>query len=291
MQRGLLARTLRRLPDVAAVGVLELADRGLRGAVHDEVRVGAVACLHGECQVDQLVGRARGREGAGGTCRDEAEVAPRPRGVGDGRVGEEALRLVDAVAGDEGGAFLLGEGVAHLLGDPLVDVDGAVVEECRRRRRHGIELHGRERQRIERRRRRLRTRGRLADPAGAEPVHRERLLVDGARDLRVAGDGADRRDGAECGVDRRSLSPSARDSRRRRWIRSRAPSPRARGGRTSRPCGHSPRRPPCAARSARSGARRRRSPSADGRPSGQLVERDASLSVEARPRCARACRW
>ena len=53
-----------------------------------------------------------------------------PRTLGDLVVVEEALRLVDAVAGDEGGALLLGEGDLDLVGDPLVDVDGGIVEQA-----------------------------------------------------------------------------------------------------------------------------------------------------------------
>jgi hypothetical protein len=48
------------------------------------------------------------RERAGGAGRDVAEIAPGPRGVGHGRVGQEALRLVGAIAAHEGGAFLHG---------------------------------------------------------------------------------------------------------------------------------------------------------------------------------------
>src|SRR5215207_4212022 len=64
-QRRRLAGAGRRLPEVVAVGVLELADRGLRLAVHDEGRVLAVAGLQRVDEVDELVGRAHGREGAG----------------------------------------------------------------------------------------------------------------------------------------------------------------------------------------------------------------------------------
>ena len=60
--------------------------------------------------------------------------------------------------------------IAHLLGDPLVDVDGAVVEQRRGRGRHGVELHGREGELGERRRVGLGTRGGLGDPAGSAPV-------------------------------------------------------------------------------------------------------------------------
>ena len=52
--------------------------------------------------------------------------------------------MFDAVAADEGRAFLFGEGGLHLLGDPLFDVDDGVVEQRLRRRRHGVELHRRE---------------------------------------------------------------------------------------------------------------------------------------------------
>jgi hypothetical protein len=125
---------------------------------------------------------------------DEADVAPHPAGVVDLGVVEEALGLGGAVAGDEGGALLLGEAVAHLLGDPFVDVDGGVVEQRGGRRRHGVELHGRERHLRERGERGAvgfgPSRG-LGDPARLGAGDGEGLAVDGARHLADAGDGAD----------------------------------------------------------------------------------------------------
>ena len=50
--------------------------------------------------------------------------------------------LVGAVAGDEGEAFLLGEHRLHFLGDPLVEIHHAVIEQRLGGRRHGVEFHG-----------------------------------------------------------------------------------------------------------------------------------------------------
>jgi hypothetical protein len=61
------------------------------------------------------------------------------------------------------------------------------------RRRHGVELHGREGELGERRRGGLRPRAVSPTQPVAAPVI-ERLLVDASRDLADAGDGADRRD-------------------------------------------------------------------------------------------------
>ncbi len=72
-----------------------------------------------------------------------------------------------------------------------------VLEQRRGRRRHGVELHGRERQLVERRRGGLRARVGLAHPADRGAGGHERLLVDIAADGAHAGDGADRRDGGE----------------------------------------------------------------------------------------------
>ena len=123
-----------------------------------------------------------------------AELAPHPGAVRHGVVAEETLRLVAAVAGNEGRALLQREGQFDLGGDPLVDVHRRVVEQRRGRRRHGVKLHRREAQRIERRRRGLCARIRLADPAGGGTRGHERLLVDAAGNLPHRRDGADRRD-------------------------------------------------------------------------------------------------
>ena len=68
----------RRLPEIIAGRVLELADRGLRLAVHHEGGVLAVAGLQRIDQVDQHVGRIARRERAGGAGRDVADIAPVP---------------------------------------------------------------------------------------------------------------------------------------------------------------------------------------------------------------------
>ena len=107
---------------------------------------------------------------------------------------QEAVRLVGAVAVDEGRAFLHREGQFDLLRDPLVDIDGAVIEQRRGRCRHGVKLHRREAQRVQRRRRCLRARVGLTDPAGGGPRGHERLLVDIARDGAHRCERADRRD-------------------------------------------------------------------------------------------------
>jgi hypothetical protein len=117
--------------------------------------------------------------------------------LGDLGVGEQALGGRGAVAVDEGGAFLLGEAVAHLLGDPLVDVDGRVIEQRRGGRRHRVQLHGRELHLGEGRERGrvgLGPIGGFRHPAGFGAGDGERLAVDRGRHLAHAGDGADRRD-------------------------------------------------------------------------------------------------
>jgi hypothetical protein len=91
---------------------------GLGLAVHHEVGVLAMARLQRIDRVDQRVGGARGLEAAGRTGGDIADIAPAPAAVGDIGVGEKALRLVGAVAGDEGRAFLLGKDGIDLAGDP-----------------------------------------------------------------------------------------------------------------------------------------------------------------------------
>ena len=55
----------------------------------------------------------------------------------------EAGWFVDAIARDEGSAFLLSKRRAHLLSQPLVNVDGAVIKQALCGRRHRIEFHGR----------------------------------------------------------------------------------------------------------------------------------------------------
>src|SRR5690606_6958200 len=142
-----------------------------------------------------------GGEGAGGAGGDVAEVAPRPGAVGDLRVVEEAARPRGAIAGDEGGAFLLREAQAHLAGEPVVDVDRGVVEEGGGGGRHGVELHGGEGELGQGGRVGLGTGGGLGDPAGLGAGDGERLLVDGAGDPAHLGDGADGRDVAHAAVD------------------------------------------------------------------------------------------
>jgi hypothetical protein len=123
--------------------------------------------------------------------------------VGDSRVAEEPLRLVNAVAGDEGGALLLGEDHVDLGGDPALHVHRRIVEQRGRRRRHGVELHGREGEFGELRIARLRPRGGFRHPARRHAARRERLLQHRAGDLAHGRKRADRRDGGKPAADLR----------------------------------------------------------------------------------------
>ena len=142
-------------------------------------------------------------EGAVRSGRDIADLVPGPRAVRDLGVVEEALRLVVAVAVDESRAFLAREGDLDFLGEPLVDIHRGIVEQALRRRRHGVDLHGREGQLGQRRRVGLRARRSLGHPARRGAGDGERLLVDRRAHRAVAGDGADRRDLLHAAQDRR----------------------------------------------------------------------------------------
>jgi hypothetical protein len=102
---------------------------------------------------------------------------------GAGREGQEAIRLVRAVAGHEGDAFLIGELGLDVVGNELLDVDLRVVEKPLRGGRVGVNLARREGQRAEGRRRRLGTGRSLTDPAGTHAARVEQLGEAGRGDV------------------------------------------------------------------------------------------------------------
>ena len=68
-------------------------------------------------------------------------------------------------------------GNTHFIGDPLVDVDGAIVEQMRSGGRHGVEFHGRERHFGKLRGRRHRPHIGLADPASRKTRDRKGFAI------------------------------------------------------------------------------------------------------------------
>ncbi len=146
---------------------------------------------------------------------------------------------------DEGRAFLFGEGRLHLVGDPAVDIDHAVVEERLRGGGHGVELHGGEAHLGE-----LRRRGLAAAPPFRRPSRRQarwwrRRACTGRRrspaPMRWRGS-ATRRRAAAAPRARRFPAP---DSRHRDRSRPTAPFPRAASGRWPRPSAYRRGRPSC----------------------------------------------
>ncbi len=123
-----LARLIGGLPDVRAVVVLELADLGDGAVVHDEGRVLAVRPLEGVDEGEQVVRRKRRRErvhgGAAAVLREQAE------GLADSGAVEERVLLG------------VGESLAELGDDVVLQIEGVVVEQLLRDLDRHVQLVG-----------------------------------------------------------------------------------------------------------------------------------------------------
>ncbi len=180
-------------PQEAAIGILHLAHgaRGLR--IHHEARIGAVFGIERIDEVDDRIrGVGRG-EIAIGAGRHIAERTPGPKDVVDRRMGQEALGLVDPVAKDEGLRLGPRELVRDALGEPALDIEGAVVQKPLARLRHRRKLVQRDRDAVDLRRTGLAQRCRLRRPARAEIGMVDEHVKRGRLDLHHIGDGPQRR--------------------------------------------------------------------------------------------------
>ena len=115
--RGHIAVTEGRLPQVLAVVVLQLADELDGRIIQDPDGILAVRGLEAEIQVNQLIGGNGSRAG-----RSDTDLAA-TRGV------EDAGRLGGAVAGEEGFFLLVADAAGKLGRDIALQIKGGIVQE------------------------------------------------------------------------------------------------------------------------------------------------------------------
>lgn len=163
-KRGRLARREIALPDEVPVAVFQLHDFSGRAAVHQPDR--AVPIGRGKFidQLKQFILRDR----CGRCQRLHLNSAARMLVLvgAAGHVGEEAERLVDAIAGDEGRSLLTGELVSQFRAEPIGYVEICVIEKLLRNSRICVNLAMAEWNRRKLRGSSFRARGSFTHPAG-----------------------------------------------------------------------------------------------------------------------------
>ena len=133
-QQGRHAGLHRLLPQIHAVGILQLPDLADGGLLHQPHRVGQVGVRQGGLEIDQPV-----HGDQIGVARDHLLDLARGRAVW---IGEKTPGLADAVAGDEGGGLVAGEFLRHLAAQPFLDIDAGIVKQGLGRAGLGEELMG-----------------------------------------------------------------------------------------------------------------------------------------------------
>ena len=164
------------MPQIFARCRLQLADRGLRLAVHHKGRILPVTCLQRIDQIDKRIRRIGRIQPAGSARHDITQLAPRPRTLRRLGRSHETGGLVDPVASHKSGGLLLGEHRENLVRNPLLEVNGDIIQHRLRRRRHGIKFHRRKIQLRNHLRIRLRPRRRFRHPSRRRAGCRIRLL-------------------------------------------------------------------------------------------------------------------
>ena len=186
-QGGRGPRLQGRIPDIIAASVLELAHRRDRLAVHYKAPARPVLDPRRIDQVNQLVGRIGRGKAPGNAGRQIAKLAPGLARIGDNRIAQQALGLIDPVTGDKGAGFLSGKGIVDFCRQPVIHIDQGIIHQGLGRRRGGIEVKGWEIDDVQGRGDGFWPGCGLGHPAGAKADGRDRLAIDaGAHGLNLA---------------------------------------------------------------------------------------------------------